>query len=253
MLLARTAAEKRWPNRDFYTVHSAISSSRQADDALALIAKAVTDRFSGRIAMTSSFGSSSAVLLDLVARVDPATPVLFLNTRKLFGETLRYRDALVDRLGLTDVRELVPDPGDIAAHDADGMLFRDRPDLCCYIRKTLPLNRALADFDAWLTGRRQDQSAGRAALKRVERGDGRVKINPLAHWSQDDVDAYMDARGLPPHPLAADGFLSIGCMPCTDRVAPGEDGRAGRWRGSAKTECGIHLPTVPVSVIGVSL
>jgi phosphoadenosine phosphosulfate reductase len=222
------------------------------DEALALITKAVTDRFPGRIAMTSSFGSSSAVLLDLVARVDPTIPVLFLNTRKLFGETLRYRDALVDRLDLTDVRELTPDPVDIAVHDADGMLFRSRPDLCCHLRKTLPLNRALAGFDAWLTGRRRDQSDQRTALKRVERADRRVKINPLADWSQDDVDDYMDRRGLPRHPLEADGFLSIGCMPCTDRVAPGEDSRAGRWRGFDKTECGIHSPVSPVSPISVS-
>lgn len=222
------------------------------DDALALIKKAVTDRFPGRIAMTSSFGSSSAVLLDMAARVDPAIPVLFLNTRKLFGETLRYRDALVDRLGLTDVRELSPDPVDIAAHDADGMLFRSRPDLCCHLRKTLPLNRALAGFDAWMTGRRRDQSDQRTALRRIERAGGRAKINPLADWSQDDVDDYMDDRDLPRHPLEADGFLSIGCMPCTDRVVPGEDIRAGRWRGFDKTECGIHSPVSPVSPIPVS-
>jgi phosphoadenosine phosphosulfate reductase len=222
------------------------------EEALALIAKAVTERFPGRIAMTSSFGSSSAVLLDLVARVDPATPVLFLNTRKLFGETLRYRDSLVDRLGLTDVRELTPDPVEIATHDADGMLFRSRPDLCCHLRKTLPLNRALAGFDAWMTGRRRDQSDQRTVLRRVERADGRVKINPLADWSQDDVDAYMDAHDLPRHPLEADGFLSIGCMPCTDRVAPGEDIRAGRWRGLDKTECGIHFPVSSAPVPGVS-
>jgi phosphoadenosine phosphosulfate reductase len=231
----------------------ATTTNHPTDAALALIAKAVRDRFPGRIAMTSSFGSASAVLLDLVARVDPAVPVLFLNTHKLFGETLRYRDTLIARLGLTDVRELAPNAADLATHDADGMLFRSRPDLCCHIRKTLPLQRALAGFDAWLTGRRQDQSDHRLSLKRVERRDGRIKINPLAAWSQDDVNAYLDARGLPRHPLEADGFLSIGCMPCTDRVASGEDARAGRWRGLDKTECGIHLPAPAASVPGVSL
>ncbi len=217
----------------------------------ALIEKAVKRRFPGRVALSSSFGTSSAVLLHLVSRIDPTVPVLFLNTQKLFGETLRYRDDLMGRLGLTDVRELAPHAEDIAAHDPDGMLFRTQPDLCCHMRKTLPLNRALQGFDAWMTGRRQEQSSTRSALKPVERIDGRVKINPLAHWSGDDIDAYMDAHDLPRHPLEADGFLSIGCMPCTDRVAPGEDARAGRWRGSEKSECGIHLPLSPLPATGV--
>ncbi|GAA0567617.1 phosphoadenylyl-sulfate reductase [Caenispirillum bisanense] len=204
---------------------------------------AAADTFAGRIALVSSFGTESAVLLDLVAQVNPALPVVFLDTGKLFGETLRYRDRLVSRLGLTDVRVIRPDPAAVAAADPDGILWTQAPDRCCAVRKVEPLARALAPFDAWISGRKRFQAATRAALPRVEADGARVKINPLADWSRDALDRAFTDRDLPRHPLEEDGFLSIGCMPCTDRVAPGEDVRAGRWRHAAdKTECGIHLP-----------
>ncbi|MBK5912199.1 phosphoadenosine phosphosulfate reductase [Rhodothalassium salexigens] len=197
--------------------------------------------FPGRLALVSSFGAESAALLAFAADVDRSLPVVFLDTHKLFDETLAYRDRIVDLLGLTDVRVIHPKPEDLAADDPDGTLHERRPDLCCHIRKTLPLVRALKGFDAWLTGRKQYQSTVRARLPRVEIQDGRVKINPLADWNADDVRAEMDRRGLPPHPLVAKGYPSIGCAPCTSRVEDGEDLRAGRWRGQEKTECGIHL------------
>lgn len=204
---------------------------------------AAAQEFAGRIALVSSFGAESAVLLDLVAQVDPALPVVFLDTGKLFGETLRYRDKLVSRLGLTDVRVIRPDPAAVAAADPDGILWTQNHDRCCHVRKVEPLARALAPFDAWISGRKRFQGATRAALPRVEADGRRVKINPLADWSRADLDRAFADRDLPRHPLEEDGFLSIGCMPCTDRVAPGEDIRAGRWRDNAgKTECGIHLP-----------
>lgn len=205
-----------------------------------LIEAAIKDEFPGRIAVVSSFGADSAVVLDLVATVDSATPVIFLDTRKHFGETLRYRDQLVAHLGLTDVRSVQPDPLAIADGDPDGILWRSDPDACCRLRKTLPLQRALEGFDAWITGRKRFQNAPRVDLPAFEAADGRIKINPLAGWSAEDVRHRVESNGLPPHPLTADGFLSIGCMPCTDRVADGEDSRAGRWRGNGKTECGIH-------------
>ena len=207
-----------------------------------ILARSITEVFPGRIALVSSFGAESAVLLHMVAEIDPATPVIFLDTGRLFGETLRYRDRLVRDLRLSDLRSIQPEPEALAAEDADGLLFRREPERCCYLRKVAPLRRALAGFEAWITGRKGYQGGLRTGLPRFEAEAERVKVNPLADWSRDEIEAYLDRHDLPRHPLEADGFLSIGCMPCTDRVAPGEDVRSGRWRGLGKTECGIHLP-----------
>jgi phosphoadenosine phosphosulfate reductase len=207
-----------------------------------ILRTALKDEFAGRIAAVSSFGAESAVLLQLVAVVDPATPILFLETGKHFPETTLHREALIDRLGLADVRLLRPLAEELAKEDAEGDLWSRNTDACCALRKARPLNRALSGFDAWITGRKRFQSETRLALPVVEvDSDGRIKFNPLANWDQAALDAYMDERGLPRHPLVANGYPSIGCAPCTSPVADGEDGRAGRWRGSEKTECGIHF------------
>ncbi len=208
-------------------------------DALGLLAAMIGCEFGGRIAVVSSFGAESAVLLDLVARVDPATPVIFLDTGKLFPETLAYRDVLVARLGLTDVRTVAPDAAALAGGDADGALWRDAPDACCHLRKVLPLERALAGFDAWITGRKRFHGGERADLETIEAIDGRIKIDPLARWSRAAVDAAFAARDLPRHPLVARGYSSIGCRLCTRRAGD-DDLRSGRWAESGKTECGIH-------------
>jgi sulfate adenylyltransferase subunit 2 len=203
------------------------------------------------IALVTSFGAESAVLLHMVSRIDPDLTVLFLDTGKLFGETLRYRDRLIKLLGLTNVRTLKPDAAAVAEADADGMLWRRDANACCALRKTVPLEKALAPFRAWITGRKRFQGATRSDLSLIEHADGRVKLNPLAGWSRSDLESWLDRHDLPRHPLEEDGYLSIGCMPCTDRVAPGEDIRSGRWRGQAKTECGIHLsrPATPVGAL----
>lgn len=206
-----------------------------------LLATAIRRLFPGRIALVSSFGTEAAVLLHLLAAVDRSTPVLFVDTDKLFGETLRYRDRLIDRLGLTDVRTLTPDPARVAELDPGGILWARDPDLCCHVRKVEPLAAGLDGFGAWISGRKRFQSATRARIEIFERDGERIKVNPLARWMPRDLAAYAAAHDLPPHPLVAQGYPSVGCMPCTDRVAPGEDGRAGRWRGSEKIECGIHL------------
>lgn len=224
---------------------SALAAAGPAPEALppqTLLRRMLCQVFPGRIAQVSSFGAESAVLLHMTAEIDPAVPVIFLDTGKLFGETLRYRDTLIARLGLTDVRSVQPEAARIDRADPKGALWLHNPNRCCHLRKVLPLERALTGFDAWITGRKRYQGASRDSLAPIELVDGRVKINPLAGWSRGDLEAYRAAHDLPEHPLVADGFLSIGCMPCTDRVAPGEDVRAGRWRGHDKTECGIHLP-----------
>jgi phosphoadenosine phosphosulfate reductase len=205
-----------------------------------LMAAMIEAEFEDRIALVSSFGTEAAVLLHMMSEIDRKLPVLFLDTQKLFGETLRYRDQLIGRLGLANVQTIKPDAERVQALDPSGMLFSCRANLCCQIRKVEPLERALQPYDAWITGRKRFQGRRRAVLPIIESAGGRVKINPLAGWSKDLLDEYFTEHGLPHHPLEAEGFLSIGCMPCTDRVAPGEDMRAGRWRGQDKDECGIH-------------
>jgi len=196
--------------------------------------------FAGKTAVVSSFGSESAVLLHMVASIDPKTPILFLNTGKLFGETLRYRDRLQDVLGLGDVRSLGPHPADRAARDPDDTLWARDPDACCQFRKVVPLKHALDGFSAQITGRKRFQTKERAAMKTVEYFEGRFRFNPLWDWLQSDLEAYVARHDLPRHPLVEDGYPSIGCMPCTRRVQSGEGYRDGRWAGLEKDECGIH-------------
>lgn len=205
-------------------------------EAEAMLREALSGPLRGRIALVSSFGAESVALLHIVAKVDPATPVIFLDTEMLFPETLAYQRELAGLLGLTDLRVIRPAPEDAAeASPAD-------VDRCCQLRKVLPLRAALRPFDGWITGRKRHQGGARAALPRFETDEeGRLKLNPLADWDAEAVRAYMAEHALPPHPLVAKGYPSIGCAPCTTAVKPGEDPRAGRWRGSEKTECGIHF------------
>jgi len=211
-------------------------------DARSLLARVLRGGLLGRTALVSSFGADSAVLLHLVAAIDPATPVLFVDSGKLFEETLTYRDRLVAALGLTAVRTVSPGAEALARGDATGERHAHDPDGCCALRKVAPLEAALDGFDAWITGRRRHQAATRARLARFETdAAGRIKLNPLADWSAADAEAYRAGFALPRHPLVDHGYASIGCAPCTTPVAPGEDPRAGRWRHHGKTECGLHL------------
>jgi phosphoadenosine phosphosulfate reductase len=212
---------------------------------VAALRQAILHDFAGRIAVVSSFGAESALLLAMVADIDRRVPVLFLDTGQHFPETLGYAAALAGRLGLADLRHVRPDAVALGRADPLGTLHRFIPDDCCELRKVAPLARALAPFGAWITGRKRFQSADRAALPIIEQeggaDGGHTKLNPLADWSAAEIAAELRRRGLPPHPLVARGYASIGCAPCTHPVAPGEDPRSGRWAGTAKTECGIHL------------
>ena len=234
----------RWTERDALALNNRFAGV----DTATMLATLLGERTLGDVAAVSSFGAESAVLLHLVARVDPATPVLFLDTGKHFAETLAYRDELVNRLGLTDVRVLRPDPALLAAKDDSGLRWSYDPDGCCEIRKVEPLARGLAGFDAQLTGRKGWQSATRAGLSRfeLERDADRLKVNPLASWSPEAIEAYLTDYALPRHPLVAAGYPSIGCQPCTSKVRRGEDPRAGRWRGWDKVECGLHDEVTPL-------
>ena len=193
-----------------------------------------------KLALVSSFGTESAALLKVMADVDAAIPVIFLDTGWLFAETLAYRDVLIEKLGLADVRSIKPSDETLAREDGDGDLWHANPDACCRIRKVEPLARALKPFSAWINGRKRFQGGLRADIPVVEADGARLKFNPFANVSREEIEAIFKSAGLPPHPLVASGFRSVGCMPCTSRAAAGEDGRAGRWRGRGKSECGIH-------------
>jgi len=193
-----------------------------------------------KLALVSSFGTESAALLKVMADVDPSIPVVFLDTGWLFEETLAYRDTLIATLGLTDVRSIKPDEEALARQDADRELWFTDPDACCRIRKVEPLARALKPFAGWINGRKRFQGGARAEIPVVEDDGVRLKFNPFANVSREEIEAIYTLGKLPPHPLVASGYQSVGCMPCSSRSAAGEDARDGRWRGRAKTECGIH-------------
>jgi phosphoadenosine phosphosulfate reductase len=193
-----------------------------------------------QLALVSSFGTESAALLKVMADVDPAIPVIFLDTGWLFEETLAYRDTLIASLGLRDVRSIKPLEEALSRQDPDRELWFSDPDACCRIRKVEPLARALKPFSAWINGRKRFQGGARAEIPVVEEDGVRLKFNPFANVSREEIEAIYKLGKLPPHPLVTSGYLSVGCMPCSSRTAPDEDARAGRWRGKAKTECGIH-------------
>jgi phosphoadenosine phosphosulfate reductase len=192
------------------------------------------------LALVSSFGTESAALLKVMADVDPAIPVVFLDTGWLFEETLAYRDTLIATLGLTDVRSIKPLEEALSREDPDRELWFSDPDACCRIRKVEPLARALKPFSAWINGRKRFQGGARAEIPVVEDDGAKLKFNPFANVSREEIEAIYALAKLPPHPLVASGYLSVGCMPCSSRATADEDARAGRWRGRSKTECGIH-------------
>ncbi len=217
-------------------------NARLADADAETILRTVLDPALGlNVAVLSSFGADAAVLLDQVARVDAATPVLFLDTGQHFFQTLGYRRQLAGHLGLSDVRIVVPDTRERASIDPDGDLWRRDPDACCDLRKLRPLARASAGFNALITGRKRHQAETRRSLDIVEVLDGTLRINPLAAWDASRIEAHMVARRLPRHPLVNQGYASIGCWPCTRAIEPDEASRAGRWPGVDKVECGIHF------------
>ncbi len=206
------------------------------------ILRVAHETFGDKLALVSSFGAESAVLLHMAAQVNPAIPVLFLDTGMLFGQTLDYRQNLAAKLGLTGVRDLRPAYADLAVNDPSANLWKTDVDGCCNIRKVLPLDRALGEFDAWITGRKRFQGGDRLRLPVVERSsDGKIKFNPLANMTKEGLDDYAAEHDLPAHPLVAQGFPSIGCWPCTKPVEEGGDVRSGRWAGQDKSECGIHV------------
>ncbi|MEL6876916.1 MAG: phosphoadenylyl-sulfate reductase [Pseudomonadota bacterium] len=245
---ARDRAVDRIDGGPRFTEHDAVRLNRmfRGSSTLEMLEGVIEGNLAGDVATVSSFGAESAVLLHLVAQVDPNVPVLFLDTGKHFAETLEYRDAVVEKIGLTNLVVLTPDEAELAKKDESGLRWSYDPDGCCEIRKVIPLAKALENYDASFTGRKAFQSSTRANLPRFEidtsDAQGRLKINPLIDWDADAINAYFEEHDLPRHPRVAEGYPSIGCAPCTNKVAEGEDPRSGRWEGWDKTECGIHKP-----------
>ena len=220
----------------------ALNARYKHHSATAVLEHSLRDADLGRVALVSSFGAESVVLLHLVSVIAPETPVLFIDTRMLFAETLEYQRELAEKLHLCDVRTIRANPVRVNFEDPDGTLHQFNTDACCAVRKVEPLERALSTFDGWITGRKRYQADTRTTVDFFEaEGDTRIKVNPLAHWGREDLEDYIVNNRLPRHPLVAKGYPSIGCAPCTSPVKPGEDPRAGRWRGTEKTECGIHF------------
>ncbi|MAU52298.1 MAG: phosphoadenylyl-sulfate reductase [Roseovarius sp.] len=231
------------PPNDLSQRVAGLNARYRHHSAISVLEHALRDPQAGRLALVSSFGAESVVLLHMVSVTRAATPVIFIDTGMLFAETLVYQQELAERLNLRDLRIIRADAAELRAQDPDATLHQRDTDACCTLRKTLPLLRALAGFDGWITGRKRYQAGTRASLDffEVEEGTGRIKVNPLAHWTRQDVRTYMEENRLPRHPLVGKGYASIGCMPCTTPVREDEDPRAGRWRGTEKAECGIHL------------
>jgi phosphoadenosine phosphosulfate reductase len=221
----------------------ALNARYRHHSATAVLQHALTDPNAGRLAMVSSFGAESVVLLHMLSVTRRDTPVIFIDTELLFTETLVYQQELTERLGLSNLRIIRASALELRINDPDQALHKRDPDACCALRKTAPLNRALKGFDGWITGRKRFQGGTRTRLEffEAEAGTGRIKVNPLAHWAPADIRSYMEENRLPRHPMVARGYPSLGCMPCTSKVAPDEEPRAGRWRNSEKSECGIHF------------
>ncbi|NEY88722.1 phosphoadenylyl-sulfate reductase [Tabrizicola oligotrophica] len=221
---------------------AALNARYRHHSATAVLEHALKDPDLGQVALVSSFGAESVVLLHLVSVIAPETPVIFVDTRMLFQETLDYQRELAEKLPLCDIRTIRARKTRTDFEDPDGTLHQFSTDACCNVRKVEPLERALQGFDGWITGRKRFQNSDRGAIDFFENeGDFRIKVNPLAHWGREDLEEYLVNNNLPRHPLVAKGYPSIGCAPCTSPVKPGEDPRAGRWRGQDKSECGIHF------------
>ncbi|MDV6012076.1 phosphoadenylyl-sulfate reductase [Haloechinothrix sp. LS1_15] len=198
------------------------------------------DRFGDRLIVASNM--QDAVLIDLAAKIKPDVDVLFLETGYHFAETIGTRDAVATIYPEIRVVNATAEQS-VAEQEAEhGLLYQTQPDKCCHLRKVVPLQRTLARYDAWVTGVRRVEAPTRAHTPIVQWDDrnGLVKINPIAAWSDEEFRAYITEHGILENPLVSAGYPSIGCQPCTAKVAPGDDPRSGRWAGSAKTECGLH-------------
>ena len=221
---------------------SELNARYRESDAMSILTDAITNTWKGKIAVLSSFGAETAVGLHMISRIASSTPVLFLDTGRHFAQTEQYQRQLSEQLGLSNVRLIQPDAIEAAREDADSKLWKTDPDACCALRKVRPLNNVLGEYDALITGRKQMHGGTRVSLPVVETINARIRVNPLAAWSQAEIENYFDHYDLPRHPLSEMGYSSIGCWTCTRPATDATSVRSGRWVGQEKTECGIHAP-----------
>jgi len=217
-------------------------NQQYANQSAAEILRWAWDNYGSEVAVSSSFQTQSVPLLHLIAQVCPAMPIIFLDTGFHFPETLTFRDELQERYQL-NIRVVYPsiDKGSLFRQYGEGLYRRD-PDLCCYINKVEPMQRIINDYQAWVSGVRRDQTAHRASLNVFEQqANDLLRIHPMLDWTKKEVWRYIDEYQLPQHPLFSQGYSSIGCEPCTRPIHSEADERSGRWGGTRKTECGLHL------------
>lgn len=217
-----------------------INEELREASAQTILRASILREWQDEITYVSSFGTESAVMLALIADVNPDLPIVFLETGMHFPQTLDYKDELIERLGLSNVREFAPAEDQRLNEDPKNNLWKTNPDACCELRKVRPLGPALEGYNAWITGRKRFHGGARLKMPVFEHASDRFKVNPLASWTQEDVQNYFEYRQLPRHPLQSQGYPSIGCWPCTKPAEDPSDIRSGRWAGQDKTECGLH-------------
>ena len=227
---------KKFNNYDFQKF-AKLYSKLEAPDLLKIMINKI---FKNKIVLTSSFGAESIVILDLVSKINKNLPIIFLDTEKLFSETFNYLSKVKSFLKLKNIKVQKPLLKDLKLHDPKGSLHKSDPNLCCKIRKVIPLQKAIEPYDAWINGRKRFHGLDRADIKKIEKLNSVIKINPLADWDFKKISSYINKHKLPEHPLSKKGYKSIGCFPCTSKVSEHDSHRSGRWKGLKKDECGIH-------------
>ena len=199
------------------------------------------NEFSDKITYICSFGSESAIILNMISKINKNFPIFLLNSNFLFPETIDYKNDLIDRLKLVNCKDIYPDKVSLKKNDPNNNLWEKNIDKCCNLRKVIPLELKLKEFNAWISGRKSYHQGERSELKAFEFLNGKVVVNPLVNLNKNEVDEYFEKNDLPKHPLVKEGFMSIGCIQCTSKTVDPNNIRSGRWKNSVKTECGIHL------------
>ena len=217
-------------------------NSRFADgDPKSILEHSILNLFKNKIAYVCSFGTESAIILDLISKIDKDIPIIMLNTHFLFKETIKYKNELLKLLGLKNYREVFPDEKMLNKYDVDNSLWKKDVEKCCNLRKVIPLENSLNNFESWISGRKSYHLGDRQNLKAFELINNKIVVNPLFNSTKEFIDNYFLSNNLPRHPLFEKGYLSIGCSHCTVKAKNIMDPRQGRWSDSSKTECGIHL------------
>tara|TARA_B100000242_G_scaffold147935_1_gene105436 strand:+ start:307 stop:1005 length:699 start_codon:yes stop_codon:yes gene_type:complete len=205
-----------------------------------ILDNSINNIFKKKMVYVCSFGTESAIILHMISDIDRSFPIILLNTNYLFKETIEYKDYLIDKFKFSDFKEISPSVEDLKINDSKGTLWKEDPDLCCNIRKVLPLQKELQKYDAWISGRKSYHEEERKNLKFFEYINKKIVVNPLAKVKRDFVNSYFKIHNIERHPLFESGYQSLGCTHCTVKTSKIDSPRSGRWANKIKTECGIH-------------